>query len=98
MALTLNSQWGEPPTWPRECDLVLLGLDAYIERNLPRALRRKVAPQDVLQEVSLHALRALPAAAPQGRDPFGWLCQMAQQRIIEANLPPRLATRLASGR
>ena len=34
MALTLNSQWGEPPTWPRECDLVLLGLDAYIERNL----------------------------------------------------------------
>src|SRR5438105_2701691 len=58
---------------------------AYIERNLPRALRRKVAPQDVLQEVSLHALRALPAAAPQLRDPFGWLCQMAQQRIIDAH-------------
>ncbi|HKD38457.1 MAG TPA: hypothetical protein VKB78_16705, partial [Pirellulales bacterium] len=45
MALTLNSQWGEPPTWPRECDLVLLGLDAYIERNLiePAESRKSIA-------------------------------------------------------
>ncbi len=45
MALTLNSQWGEPPTWPRECDLVLLGLDAYIERNLiePAENRKSIA-------------------------------------------------------
>jgi ATP-dependent 26S proteasome regulatory subunit len=45
MALTLNSQWGEPLTWPRECDLVLLGLDAYIERNLiePAEHRKSIA-------------------------------------------------------
>ena len=45
MALTLNSQWGEPPTWPRECDLVLLGLDGYIERNLiePAENRKSIA-------------------------------------------------------
>jgi SpoVK/Ycf46/Vps4 family AAA+-type ATPase len=45
MALTLSSQWGEPPTWPRECELVLLGLDAYIERNLiePAETRRSIA-------------------------------------------------------
>jgi SpoVK/Ycf46/Vps4 family AAA+-type ATPase len=45
MALTLNTQWGDPPTWPRECELVLLGLDAYIERNLiePAESRRSIA-------------------------------------------------------
>lgn len=45
MALTLNSQWGDPPSWPRECDLVLLGLDAYIERNLiePAESRKSIA-------------------------------------------------------
>jgi SpoVK/Ycf46/Vps4 family AAA+-type ATPase len=45
MALTLSSQWGDPPTWPRECELVLLGLDAYIERNLiePAETRRSIA-------------------------------------------------------
>jgi ATP-dependent 26S proteasome regulatory subunit len=45
MALTLNSQWGEPATWPRDCDLALLGLDAYIDRNLvePAETRKNIA-------------------------------------------------------
>lgn len=30
----LTSRWGEPPSWPRDPDLALLGLDAFIERNL----------------------------------------------------------------
>jgi len=30
----LTARWGEPITWPREPDKLLLGLDAFIERNL----------------------------------------------------------------
>ncbi len=30
----LTARWGEPLTWPREPDKVLLGLDAFVERNL----------------------------------------------------------------
>ncbi len=30
----LTARWGEPLTWPREPEKVLLGLDAFIERNL----------------------------------------------------------------
>jgi RNA polymerase sigma-70 factor (ECF subfamily) len=58
---------------------------AYIERNLGAALRRKVEPQDILQETAVHALRALPEADLGRRDPFGWLCQIAEQRIIDAH-------------
>jgi AAA+ superfamily predicted ATPase len=45
MAQYLNACWGEPATWPREPDKVLLGLDAFIERNLvePAATRKSVA-------------------------------------------------------
>jgi RNA polymerase sigma-70 factor (ECF subfamily) len=58
---------------------------AYVERNLGAALRRKVEPQDLLQEVALAALRALPQTDLAERDPFGWLCQLAEQRIIDAH-------------
>lgn len=41
----LTARWGEPPSWPREPDTVLLGLDAFIERNLvdEPASRRSIA-------------------------------------------------------
>ncbi len=41
----LVARWGEPPTWPRDPDLVLLGLDAFIERNLvdESSSRRSIA-------------------------------------------------------
>ncbi len=62
-----------------------LPLLAYIERRLGAALRRKLEPDDLLQEVSAEALRALPTAALGDRDPFGWLCQIAEFRIIDAH-------------
>jgi RNA polymerase sigma-70 factor (ECF subfamily) len=58
---------------------------AYIERNLGAPLRRKIEPQDVFQETAVSALRALPDADLSGCDPFGWLCQLAEQRIIDAH-------------
>jgi RNA polymerase sigma-70 factor (ECF subfamily) len=59
-------------------------LTAYIERSLGAALRRKVEPQDILQEAIVHALDALAATDLSQRDPFGWLCQLAEQRVIDA--------------
>ncbi|MBI2825046.1 MAG: sigma-70 family RNA polymerase sigma factor [Planctomycetia bacterium] len=57
----------------------------YIERQLGAALRRKLEPEDVFQEVSAEAVRGLPAIDLANRDPFGWLCQIAERRIIDAH-------------
>jgi AAA+ superfamily predicted ATPase len=45
MTQYLTSRWGEPLTWPRDPDRALLGLDAFIDRNLVEepANRKSVA-------------------------------------------------------
>ena len=58
---------------------------AFIDRQVGVALRRKIEIEDVFQEVSAEALRALPEADLTERDPFGWLCQIAERRIIDAH-------------
>jgi len=58
-------------------------LMAFIERQLGTALRRKVEPDDVFQETSAEAVRALPTAELGDRAPFSWLCQIAERRIID---------------
>lgn len=57
----------------------------YIERQLGAALRRKLEPDDIFQEVSAEAVRSLDGVDLSGRDPFGWLCQIAERRIIDAH-------------
>lgn len=58
-------------------------LMAFIERKLGTALRRKVEPDDVFQETSAEAVRALPTTELGDRDPFSWLCQISERRIID---------------
>lgn len=58
---------------------------AYINRQLGAGLRSKVEPDDILQEASAEAVRSLGAIDLSERDPFGWLCQLAQRRIIDAH-------------
>jgi RNA polymerase sigma-70 factor, ECF subfamily len=58
-------------------------LMAFIQRQLGTQLRRKVDPDDVFQEMSGEAVRSLPQADFQTRDPFGWLCQIAERKIID---------------
>src|SRR3954454_17598772 len=58
-------------------------LMAFIERQLGSALRRKVEPEDIFQETSAEAVRALPSVELGDRDPFSWLCQIAERRIID---------------
>jgi RNA polymerase sigma-70 factor (ECF subfamily) len=57
---------------------------AYVDRNLGQRLRAKVEPADLVQETAVAALSALPAADLADQDPFGWLCQIAHQRIADA--------------
>jgi RNA polymerase sigma-70 factor (ECF subfamily) len=58
---------------------------AYIERQLGPGLRRKIEADDIYQEASVEAVRALPEADLSERDVFGWLCQIAERRIIDAH-------------
>ena len=58
---------------------------AYIERNLGTALRRKVEAEDIFQEASAEAVRSFGEMDLSERDPFGWLCQVSERRIIDAH-------------
>jgi RNA polymerase sigma-70 factor (ECF subfamily) len=58
---------------------------AFIERRLGTALRRKVEPDDLLQETSAEAVRTLAQTDLAQREVFGWLCQIAERRIIDAH-------------
>ena len=58
---------------------------AFIERQLGTNLRRKLEVEDIYQEVSVEAVRSLGEADFEHRDPFSWLCQIAERRIIDAH-------------
>lgn len=62
-----------------------LPLLAYIGRHLGTELRTRIEPEDILQELTIDALRRLSELADGQRDPFGWLCQMAEHRLIDAH-------------
>lgn len=60
-------------------------LMAYIQRQLGSRLRQKVEPEDIFQETSIDALRRIEEFSELERDPFGWLCQIAEHRLIDAH-------------
>jgi RNA polymerase sigma-70 factor (subfamily 1) len=60
-------------------------LMAFIERRVGPALRTKIETDDLFQETSAEAVRSLPEAPLVDRDPFNWLCQVAERRIIDAH-------------
>jgi RNA polymerase sigma-70 factor (ECF subfamily) len=62
-----------------------LPLLAFIERQLGSALRRKIEPEDIFQEASADAVRSLPSIDLTEREPFSWLCQICERRIVDAH-------------
>jgi RNA polymerase sigma-70 factor (ECF subfamily) len=60
-------------------------LMAFIDKQLGAALRRKIEVDDVFQEVGVEAVRSLADVNLGDRDVFGWLCQIAERRIIDAH-------------
>jgi RNA polymerase sigma-70 factor (ECF subfamily) len=66
-------------------ELRRLPLLAFIHKSLSDALRSKVEAADILQEASLSALDGFDELDLSERDPFGWLCQHCERRIIDAH-------------
>ena len=60
-------------------------LTAFIERKLGPALRAKIEPDDLIQEVHMECHRSLAEIDLGDREPFSWLCQVAERRIIDAH-------------
>ena len=48
-------------------------------------LRGKLEPQDILQELAVKALHELPAIDLGDRDPFAWLCHLAEQCVVDGH-------------
>ncbi len=73
-------------------------LAVFIERQLGVALRRKVEVDDIFQEVSVEAVRVLGEIDLDHREPFSWLCQIAERRVIDAHRRFFGAQKRAAGR
>lgn len=58
---------------------------SFIARSLSDALKKKIEPQDIFQEVCISAVNSLEEMDLSERDPFGWLCQLVERRIIDAH-------------
>lgn len=58
---------------------------AYINRQLGSRLKQKVEPEDILQETTIDAVRRSGEFDQLQREPFGWLCQIAEHRLIDAH-------------
>lgn len=97
-ALVDRLRAGEVDALAQYIELHRSRLLAYIDHQLGNALRSKIEADDVLQETSADACRSLGAVDLSARDPFGWLCQIAQRRIIDAHRKLFGAQRRAAGR
>lgn len=76
---------GDAEALPAYLDLQRPKLLAFIEHRLGASLRRKIDPDDIWQETSIEALRSFEQMDLTQRDPFSWLCQTAERRIIDAH-------------
>jgi RNA polymerase sigma-70 factor (ECF subfamily) len=73
-------------------------LIAFIEKRMSDGLRRKVEASDILQDVTASALHSVGEVQLGDREPFGWLCQQAERRIIDAHRHHFGAQKRAAGR
>ena len=58
---------------------------AYVQTRMSEALRRKIEPDDILQELCAYAIRGVSQIELDEREPFSWLCRLAERRIIDAH-------------
>jgi RNA polymerase sigma-70 factor, ECF subfamily len=57
----------------------------YSSRRLGEGLRRKVEVEDIFQDVSAEAIRSITPEFPGEREPFSWLCHVAERKIVDAH-------------
>lgn len=68
-------------------------LMAFIDRRLGQQVRKREEAADIFQDTARAAWEHFPKADLSDRDPFGWLCQIAEQRIIDAARKARAGKR-----
>lgn len=73
-------------------------LSAYVDRQLGAALRAKVEPDDIVQDAVFRAVRSPQLFTQSDREPFGVLCHLAQEAIIDAHRKLIEAQKRAAGR
>lgn len=56
-------------------------LIGYIDRQLGPGLKKKIEPEDIFQEASAVAVKNIDQAFD---DPFGWMCRICEQRVVDA--------------
>lgn len=56
-----------------------------IRRSMSTSLAQKIEPQDIFQEVAIHAFNGLCKVDLTSVSPYAWLCRLAEQRIIDAH-------------
>ena len=76
---------GDPEALAGYVESVRPQLLAFIQRRLGTGLARKVEAEDILQEVSAEAVRALPQTKLNPQAVFSWICQIAEHRIIDVH-------------
>lgn len=74
---------GDHEAWVAYIEAHRSQLLAYIDRRIGTLLATKVDPEDILQDVSVSAIKSLSEVSTTDRDPFGWLCQLATRRILD---------------
>jgi RNA polymerase sigma-70 factor (ECF subfamily) len=57
---------------------------AFIEGRISLAFQGKIEAEDIYQEMLITAMDYFPRMELRNRDPFGWLCDIADQRLIDA--------------
>lgn len=58
---------------------------SFLNKRLGDHLKKKVEVDDLFQEVSAEAFRTLSPEYPGDREPFSWLCQIAERKIIDTH-------------
>jgi RNA polymerase sigma-70 factor (ECF subfamily) len=71
---------------------------SFIEKRMSDALRRRVEAADILQELTTSAWQSLSGVEWGDREPFSWLCQQAERRIIDAHRRHFGAQKRSAGR
>lgn len=79
-------------------DLKRPQLSAFISRRLGTALKSKVEPEDIFQETCIEAVRTLSPEWPGDKEPFSWLCRIAERKIIDTHRHHFDAQKRAAGR
>ena len=72
---------GETQALAEFIELKHRALLGYIDRQLGPGLRKKIEPEDIFQEASADAVKNIDQVFD---DPFGWLCRICEQKVIDS--------------